>query len=333
MYSKCQLSLPNPIGDNCSPVEITQLSGIAPNEDFPIGITINVFELTTNTGTTQCSFTVTVSDNAPPTMICQDITLNLDDSGYGSISAADIDNGSSDACGIDNLDIDITDFDCSMIGDNTVTLVATDFYGNTNSCTANVYIDPLECPTCDDGVQNGQETGIDCGGPDCPDCVICTESYYYSGILLSGIYEANGRIRSDALVTASSEVSLFANEILLDTGFEVELGAEFSVEISPCYNNVNTNNSNSLQEVDTVQAEVFSINEKIIDFYYSIPSDDTIELRIRSARGEVDQLIIDQEKRKGTHNIEIDATGLASGVYFILLKTQFGQEVKQIILL
>jgi len=31
----------------------------------------------------------------------------------------------------------------------------------TASCTA---------PTCDDGIQNGNETGIDCGGPDCGDC-------------------------------------------------------------------------------------------------------------------------------------------------------------------
>jgi len=26
------------------------------------------------------------------------------------------------------------------------------------------------CPTCDDGVMNGEETGVDCGGPDCPSC-------------------------------------------------------------------------------------------------------------------------------------------------------------------
>ncbi len=26
------------------------------------------------------------------------------------------------------------------------------------------------CPTCDDGVQNGSETGVDCGGPDCAPC-------------------------------------------------------------------------------------------------------------------------------------------------------------------
>ncbi|MDA0973004.1 MAG: gliding motility-associated C-terminal domain-containing protein [Bacteroidetes bacterium] len=26
------------------------------------------------------------------------------------------------------------------------------------------------CPTCDDGIANGQEIGVDCGGPDCPEC-------------------------------------------------------------------------------------------------------------------------------------------------------------------
>jgi hypothetical protein len=31
------------------------------------------------------------------------------------------------------------------------------------------------CPTCTDGVQNGSETGIDCGGPDCPACPTCND--------------------------------------------------------------------------------------------------------------------------------------------------------------
>ena len=30
-------------------------------------------------------------------------------------------------------------------------------------------------PTCTDGFQNGQETGVDCGGPDCPDCPTCSD--------------------------------------------------------------------------------------------------------------------------------------------------------------
>ncbi len=31
------------------------------------------------------------------------------------------------------------------------------------------------CPTCSDGVQNGSETGIDCGGPDCNVCETCDD--------------------------------------------------------------------------------------------------------------------------------------------------------------
>jgi subtilisin family serine protease len=30
-------------------------------------------------------------------------------------------------------------------------------------------------PTCNDGVQNGDETGVDCGGPDCPACPTCSD--------------------------------------------------------------------------------------------------------------------------------------------------------------
>ena len=31
------------------------------------------------------------------------------------------------------------------------------------------------CPTCSDGIQNGQETGIDCGGPECAACLTCSD--------------------------------------------------------------------------------------------------------------------------------------------------------------
>lgn len=28
------------------------------------------------------------------------------------------------------------------------------------------------CPTCTDGIMNGEEEGVDCGGPDCPPCYV-----------------------------------------------------------------------------------------------------------------------------------------------------------------
>ncbi len=35
--------------------------------------------------------------------------------------------------------------------------------------------DCAACPTCNDGVQNGNETGVDCGGPDCAACPTCSD--------------------------------------------------------------------------------------------------------------------------------------------------------------
>jgi hypothetical protein len=38
------------------------------------------------------------------------------------------------------------------------------------SCTS-----PCGPPSCTDGIQNGNETGVDCGGPDCPACPTCND--------------------------------------------------------------------------------------------------------------------------------------------------------------
>ncbi|MEM6772043.1 MAG: GEVED domain-containing protein, partial [Bacteroidota bacterium] len=35
--------------------------------------------------------------------------------------------------------------------------------------------DCAACPTCSDGIQNGNETGVDCGGPDCAACPTCSD--------------------------------------------------------------------------------------------------------------------------------------------------------------
>jgi hypothetical protein len=35
--------------------------------------------------------------------------------------------------------------------------------------------DCAPCPTCNDGIQNGSETGVDCGGPDCAACPTCDD--------------------------------------------------------------------------------------------------------------------------------------------------------------
>ncbi|WP_418511511.1 HYR domain-containing protein [Corallibacter sp.] len=139
------LSFTATASDNCNgaPILTYEVDGNPINFpfNFPVGTTtVNVIANDGNGQTTTCNFNVTVEDQEAPTMICQPLTITLDATGNASITATDIDNGSSDTCGISSLSIDQTNFDCSNIGNNTVTLTAIDNNGNAATCSTTVTI-------------------------------------------------------------------------------------------------------------------------------------------------------------------------------------------------
>ncbi|MGY5847237.1 Ig-like domain-containing protein, partial [Salegentibacter sp. HM20] len=83
---------------------------------------------------------VTVVDNIYPTAIVQNVTIYLDGNGEASVTAAQVDNGSSDNCGLATLALDITDFTCSNVGDNDVVLTVTDVNGKQSTAHAVVTV-------------------------------------------------------------------------------------------------------------------------------------------------------------------------------------------------
>ena len=89
---------------------------------------------------------VTVLDTLPPIAVCQDITVQLDGTGNATIVPSQIDNGSSDVCGIASIDLDVSSFDCSNAGANTVVLTAVDNSGNTSRCSAMVTVEETVPP-------------------------------------------------------------------------------------------------------------------------------------------------------------------------------------------
>ena len=101
-------------------------------------VTVTVTDNNENSNT--CTATINVQDDVAPVAQCQNLTVQLNDSGETSITAADIDNGSSDACGIASLALSQTDFDCTDVGANLVTLTVIDANGNSNSCSATVTV-------------------------------------------------------------------------------------------------------------------------------------------------------------------------------------------------
>lgn len=84
----------------------------------------------------------TVVDNTAPTASCKNITVALSPAGTITITPQMVDNGSSDACGIQSLALSKTNFTCADIGANNVTLTVTDRAGNVSTCTAVVTVAP-----------------------------------------------------------------------------------------------------------------------------------------------------------------------------------------------
>ncbi len=83
---------------------------------FPVGSTPVTATVTNINGSNSCIFNVVVTDNQPPTAVCQNITVNLDNTGNATITPAMVNNGSTDNCGTVNL-VNVTPntFNCSNI--------------------------------------------------------------------------------------------------------------------------------------------------------------------------------------------------------------------------
>ena len=149
--------------DNCSIATVV----VSPSTFTCANIGANTVTLTVtdvngnvNTGTA----TVTVVDATLPTVVTQNISIILDAVGQGSITAAQINNGSTDNCGIATVTVSQLNFSCTNIGTNTVTLTVTDVNGNSNTGTAIVTVINNFVDTDGDGIKDNCDDDDDNDG-------------------------------------------------------------------------------------------------------------------------------------------------------------------------
>jgi hypothetical protein len=136
--------------DNCGAATVAGVrsDGLSLSADYPVGTTVITWTATdSHENTATATQNVIVTDDQHPTVITQNITVQLDANGTATITPAQINNGSTDNCAIATYSLDKTIFDCSNRGINTVTLTVTDNHGNTSTATAVVTVEDNILPT------------------------------------------------------------------------------------------------------------------------------------------------------------------------------------------
>jgi len=128
-------------------------------------------------------------------------------------------------------DISITNLETRI--PNTATVTADGADDNTDALDTPTLVLPA---TCSDAIQNGDETGVDCGGTTCTPCSGggCPPDENYTGPIITGTYSTSNSIISTGTIASTENVIFLSNEITLDPDFLVELGGTFMADSAPC---------------------------------------------------------------------------------------------------
>ena len=143
--SKSNVTWSLPAVNGCT---VTNVTSTPPaGSTFVVGTTpVHVVITDGEGGTKTCDFNVVITDDEAPVALCKNITVNLNALGLATITGADVDNGSTDNCGISNRTVFPDTFTCADKGPNSVTLTVTDVHGHTATCNATVTVQDLLPP-------------------------------------------------------------------------------------------------------------------------------------------------------------------------------------------
>lgn len=233
-------------GANALDGETTNVSATTP---VPVGtyttpstygtdVTLTVTDDFNNTNT--CTANVVVLDTLAPQVNCvNNPTFNLDTNGDLTLTATDLDDGSTDNCGIQSMSLSQTDFTCFDVGSVLVTLYVEDNHGNIDSCLADVNIDgsdvlSIDSLTIDDASCFGNCDGqIEIHGTNTALYSIDSGTSFQSSEIFSGlcpdtydvvVESSSGCIETDQIILAEPTEIIFTSTVTDISCFGAEDG-------------------------------------------------------------------------------------------------------------
>ena len=131
----------NGSSDNCTAGLFMYISKTDFNcSDIGSPVTVNLIGTDASGNSSSCSSQITVLDTISPVINYKPFELVLGSSGTATLLPSDLNNGSFDNCGSVTLSVSPDTFSCGDLGQNTVTLTASDVHGNSSSRSATINV-------------------------------------------------------------------------------------------------------------------------------------------------------------------------------------------------
>ena len=233
--------------------------------------------------------TVTVEDVTNPAAVAQDLTVQLDASGTASILASEVDNGSSDNCSIASLSIDVSEFTCADLGDNSVKLTVVDQSGNEDSAIITVTVEDTIFPTVTCPASYTVETSGDFTLPDyfgeddvtvSDNCGFTVEQTPSPGTNLpDGDYEISFLVTDDFGNTETCFFDLKVDDTTLGIDDFQLTDQNIIVFPNPV---VNTFSIKNMSQLKLINLEIIDVAGKLVNTIDLKPMNETMQISLES---------------------------------------------------
>lgn len=275
-------------------------------------VTLRATDMSGNSSS--CQATVLLKDLTAPNALCRNATVTLNDLGNATLSIGQIDNGSSDACGIASMTLSKTQFNCSDLPGSaqTVTLTVKDVNQNMSTCQSQVSIKDLMAPTA---VCNNTSVQLGVGGSvtvypadlalnSFDNCSVWTYSptakVYTAANLGANNLSITVKDWSGNAATCVSVVNVLPHTGMQQgSGDRDETPVGSGINLAPNPSSGSTRLSFELQEAETLELRVLDLSGRTI--------------QERNIEGQA-----------GSNQSSIDLQGLPDGVYLVSLR---GKEI------